>query len=128
MSEETELYLATESVGTATLFFGGEPVWDEPPGKWCYGPKSIECWVLSTRPQAAPAPGAPPVKVKLMPAEPTEQDEALIIQRSCGAEAVELLRATEPGSSIGPVTWWNRLEDILSRHDDAKGTVADGRP
>ena len=125
MSEETELYLATESVGTATLFFGGEPVWDEPPGKWCYGPKSIECWVLSTRPQAAPAPGAPPVKVKFMPAEPTEQDEALIIQRSCGAEAVELLRYI--AQRAGQLNLYDeeerRINDLLSRHNDAKGKV-----
>ncbi|HUW59574.1 MAG TPA: hypothetical protein VMZ06_01105 [Candidatus Bathyarchaeia archaeon] len=124
MSEETELYLATESVGTATLFFGGEPVWDEPPGKWCYGPKSIECWVLSTRPQAAPSPGAAPVRVVLV--------EAAVAK--CQAEAVELLRlyasARTDSALWRDVHHYREYDDavdaVLARHDDAKGTVTDG--
>ena len=113
----SELYLATNRNGHSHLFVHN-PRWDQLKGEWVF-----PYTVASLDTPLSPAPGAAPVRVKLMPAEPTEQDEALIIQRSCGAEAVELLRATEPGSSIGPVTWWNRLEDILSRHDDAKGTV-----
>ena len=113
----TELWLATDGDGSKYLF-SEEPYYEELRNMW--DSDGYACPVAS---DFAPAPGAAPVKVVLMPAEPTEQDEALIIQRSCGAEAVELLRATEPSSSIGPVTWWNRLEDILSRHDDAKGKV-----
>ena len=115
----SELYLATNRNGHSHLFVHN-PRWDQLKGEWVF-----PYTVASLDTPLSPAPGASPVKVKLMPAEPTEQDEALIIQRSCGAEALELLGYI--AQRAGQLNLYDeeerRINDLLSRHNDAKGKV-----